>query len=204
MSSQPLSRHDRRKQETRSRILEASVELFAGQGYEATKVAEICDRADIARQTFFNHFAAKRDLLFEMFRIGVDLLAVNLDAACERADPTRERLALFFDDTVGPAVEVGPFNRDLVAQVISTSDDAVHPEHARRISEVFLTLVRRGLERGDVTRRHAPEVLAELIEGAVVTLMRDWSARGGFDPTRRAAQIAALVADAIESRPDER
>ncbi len=180
------------------------MELFAQQGYEATKVTEICDGADVARQTFFNHFRAKRDLLFELLKIGIDLLAVNLDSACERADTTRERLALFFADTVGPAVEVGPFNRELVAQVINASDDAAHPEHARRISEVFLTLVRRGLEDGDVTRRHAPEVLAELIEGAVVTLMRDWSARGGFDPTRRAAQIAALVADAIEARPDER
>ena len=204
MSSQPVSRHDRRKQETRSRILEASVELFAEQGYEATKVAEICDRADVARQTFFNHFPAKRDLLLEMFKHGVESLAVNLDAACERADTTRERLALFFADTVGPAVDVGPFNRDLVAQVLSASAESVHPEHARRISRVFLSLVQRGLERGDVTRRYAPEVMAELIEGAVVTLMRDWSARGDFDPTHRAAQIAALVAEAIEARPGER
>jgi AcrR family transcriptional regulator len=203
MSSQPVSRHDRRKQETRSRILEASVELFAEQGYEATKVADICDRADVARQTFFNHFRARRDLLFEMFRNGIDSLAVNLDAACECADSTRERLALFIAATVAPAVEVGPFNRDLVAQVLSASDEVMDPEHSRRISEVFLSLVQRGLERGDVTRRYAPEVMAGLIEGAVGTLMRDWSARGGFDPTLRAAQIAALVADAIEARPDE-
>jgi AcrR family transcriptional regulator len=203
VSSQPVSRHDRRKQETRSRILEASVELFAEQGYEATKVAEICGRADVARQTFFNHFRAKRDLLSELFRNGVDSLSVNLDAACGRADSTRERLALFMAATVEPAVEVGPFNRDLVAQVLSASDEAVKPVLSRRISEVFLSLVQRGLERGDVTRRYAPEVMAELIEGAVVALMRDWSARGGFDPTLRAAQIAALLADAIEARPDE-
>ncbi len=41
MSSQPLTRHDRRKEETRARIREAAVELFAEKGYEATKVAEI-------------------------------------------------------------------------------------------------------------------------------------------------------------------
>lgn len=204
MSSQPITRSDRRKQETRSRILEASAQLFGEQGYEATKVAEICDRADVARQTFFNHFPAKRDLLREMFEIGLDLLAVNLDSACERADTTRERLALFFADIVGPAVEMGPFNRDLVAQVLSASDEAMHPEYTRRVSEVFQALVRRGLERGDVTRGHAPEVLAQLIEGAVVALMRDWSAGGRFDPIRRAAEIASLVADAVEARPDER
>jgi AcrR family transcriptional regulator len=203
VSSQPLSRHDRRKQETRSRILEAAVELFAGQGYEATKVAEICEGADVARQTFFNHFAAKRDVLLQLFEIGLDLLEANLESVCQRADTTRERLALLFANMVEPAVEVGPFNRDLVSHVVNAGCDATHPEHARRISQVFLTLVERGVARGDVTRRHAPEVLAELIEGSVVTLMRDWAARGGFDPAQRGAQLAALVADAIEARPDE-
>jgi AcrR family transcriptional regulator len=204
MSSQAPSRFERRKQETRGRILEAAAELFGEQGYEATKVGEICGRADVARQTFFNHFPAKRDLLIEMFEIGLDLLAANLDSACERAGTTRERLALFFADIVGPAVETGPFNRDLVAQVVSASDEAMHPEYTRRVSQVFLSLVQRGLERGDVTRRHAPEVLAQLVEGAVFALMRDWSTGGGFDPMRRAAELASLVADGIEARPDER
>lgn len=204
MSSQPVSRYDRRKQETRSRILEASGELFADHGYAATKVAEICDRADVARQTFFNHFRTKRDLLFQMFEIGIDLLAVNLDAACEHAHTTRERLALLFSNTVGPAVEMGPFNKDLVTQVLSASDEAMQPEQSRRVSRVYLTLVQRGLEQGDVTRRHAPEVLAQVIEGALVAFIRDWSAGANFDPTRRAAEIASVVADAVESRPDER
>ena len=60
MSSQARSnRLDRRKQETRARILEAAVELFGEVGFEATKVADVCERADVARQTFFNHFPSK-------------------------------------------------------------------------------------------------------------------------------------------------
>lgn len=201
--SQPATRHDRRKHETKSRILEASVELFKEQGVEATKVGEICERADVARQTFFNHFRTKRDLLRELFEIGVDLLAANLDSVCERSDATRERLALLFEGMIGPAVEMGPFNRELVGQVVHAFDEGMRPDQARRMSRIFLTLVQRGIENGDVTRRHAPEVLAELVEGAVVTLVRDWTAYGGFDASRRAAQLAALVADALEKRPDE-
>ena len=203
MSSQPPSRHDRRKQETRDRIREAAVDLFASQGYEGTKVAEICEQADVARQTFFNHFPAKRDLLAELFDIGVDFMEAMMDAVCERGATTRERLSLFFCDIVGAAVDVGPFNRDLVAHVVQASDDEQRIEQAQQISNVFLTLVRRGLETGDVTRRHAPEVLAEMTEGALVILMRDWATRGRFDPLERAAQLADLIADAIEKRPDE-
>lgn len=204
MSSQPLSRHDRRKQETRSRIREAAVDLFTEQGYEATKVSEICERADVARQTFFNHYPAKRDVLTTLFDIGLEMMAATLDSACERGANTRARLHLFFHDAVGPAVELGPFGRDLVSHVVNSADDVERPEFAQRVSNVFLELVQRGIELGDVTRRYPPEALAELVEGSLVTLIRDWTARGGFDPLARVDQLADLVADALERRPEER
>jgi len=204
MSSQVVSRHDRRKQATRRRILEAAVACFAARGYDATTVAEICAGADVARQTFFNHFAAKRDLLVELLETGVDVLAADLAAAFEQGRTSRERIAHFFAVTVASAVDVGPFNRDLVAHVIHSSDNPLYPEQSQRISDLFVGFVRRGLEVGAVTRRHPPEVLAELIEGSVFALMRDWSARGGFDRNQRALEMAAVVADAVEARPDER
>jgi AcrR family transcriptional regulator len=204
MSSKPRSRHDRRKQETRERILEAAVELFGEQGFEATKVADVCERADVARQTFFNHFHAKSDLLAELYRHGFAFISATLDAACERGATTRERLALFFGDVVVAAVEVGPASRDLVAHVLHTGPEPGRAAEVQRFSELFLSLVQRGLAIGDVTRRHAPEVLAELVQGALAALFSDWTVRGGFDPTRRVAELAALVADALETRPDER
>jgi len=62
LSSQARSRADRRKQETRDRIREAAVELFMEKGFEGTKISEICEQADVARQTFFNHFPSKREV----------------------------------------------------------------------------------------------------------------------------------------------
>src|SRR5258705_658869 len=113
MSSQARSRGDRRKEETRAKILEAAVELFGEVGFEATKVSDVCERADVARQTFFNHFPAKSDLLAELYRNGVDFLATMLHGAFERGSTTRERIALFFGAAVAAAIDVGPANRDL-------------------------------------------------------------------------------------------
>src|SRR5215813_535883 len=100
MSSRPLSRLDRRKQETRERILAAAVELFGEVGVEATKISDVCERADVARQTFFNHFPAKNDLLTAIYREGFGFVSATLDSACERGSTTRERIALFFHDLV--------------------------------------------------------------------------------------------------------
>lgn len=207
MSSQALAqlptRHDRRKQETRDRIREAAVGLFAEQGYEQTTIAQICERADVARQTFFNHFPAKTDVLSDTFRIGLDFTWEVMEAACARGASTRERLTHYFVDSIEAAVSVGPFGRELIAQILKANYDAVTVEQRQRVSGVFLAIVRRGLELGDVTRRHEPEVLAELCGGALMALVTDWGAGEAFDPPTRARQLAALAADAIEKRPDE-
>src|SRR5262245_7972798 len=158
MSSQARTRLDRRKQETRARILEAAVDLFGEVGFEATKISDVCERADVARQTFFNHFPAKSDLLAELYRNGVDFLATPLHSAFERGANTRERLALFYGDAVAAAIEVGPANRDLIAHVVHSRPDPDRAEQLQQITALFQGFVRRCLAEGDVTRRHAPEV----------------------------------------------
>jgi AcrR family transcriptional regulator len=204
MSSQPLSRGDRRKQETRARILDAAVELFGEVGFDATKIADVCERADVARQTFFNHFPAKSDLLAELMRRGGDFVSATLDSAWERGADTRERLALFFHDMIAATVEVGPASRDLVAHVVHSRPDPERAEQALLVTSLLQDFVRRCVASGDVTRRHAPEALAALVQGALGALFMDWAERGGFDPERRAADLAALVADALEVRPGEK
>lgn len=44
--------------------MRTAVELCAAQGYEATTVAEIADRAGLTKTTFFRHFPDKREVLF--------------------------------------------------------------------------------------------------------------------------------------------
>ncbi|ANY08922.1 TetR/AcrR family transcriptional regulator [Pseudonocardia sp. HH130630-07] len=58
-------RRERRKLATRQALVDAAVELFAEQGFEATTVAGIAERADVSTRTFFLHFAGKADVLTE-------------------------------------------------------------------------------------------------------------------------------------------
>ncbi|WP_328453643.1 TetR/AcrR family transcriptional regulator [Amycolatopsis sp. NBC_00438] len=58
------SRRERKKAQTRARIQEAALELFASQGYRETTIAQIAASADVATRTVTLHFPAKDDLLF--------------------------------------------------------------------------------------------------------------------------------------------
>jgi AcrR family transcriptional regulator len=69
--------------QTRQRIEEAAVTLFAERGYDQVSMAEIASRAYVAPTTIFNHFATKEALVFhrlERFESGL------LDAIARR-DP---------------------------------------------------------------------------------------------------------------------
>ncbi|HET9171947.1 MAG TPA: TetR family transcriptional regulator [Actinospica sp.] len=52
------------KPDAGGRLLKAAIELFAEQGYEATTVAEIAERAGLTKRTFFRYFSDKREVLF--------------------------------------------------------------------------------------------------------------------------------------------
>lgn len=52
---------------SRAMLEEAAGELFLERGYAATSVADITARAGVSRNTFFNYFGAKSDLLWSTF-----------------------------------------------------------------------------------------------------------------------------------------
>jgi AcrR family transcriptional regulator len=53
---------EEKKLETKNRILEAAMCLFAEHGYEATTVAQITEAAGVAKGTFFNYFKTKEEV----------------------------------------------------------------------------------------------------------------------------------------------
>lgn len=53
-----------RRGDARVRITEAALDLFVRQGYAATTVDAIAERAGVARRTFFHHFSSKDAVVF--------------------------------------------------------------------------------------------------------------------------------------------
>jgi AcrR family transcriptional regulator len=51
---------------TRQHILDAAVEVFVEQGYIATTVEDIIERAGTSRGTFYAHFRSKTDVIVEL------------------------------------------------------------------------------------------------------------------------------------------
>jgi len=100
---------------TRERLVHAALDLFTEQGYDATTVNQIAERAGgLTKMTFFRHFPDKREVLFAGQDTHSRLLADAIAAAPGPATPLQAVAAAldaltstFTDDRRDFAVRLG-------------------------------------------------------------------------------------------------
>jgi AcrR family transcriptional regulator len=198
-----MNRYERRKLEVREKILAAAFDLFLQQGVAATRIEEICERADVANRTFFNHFATRQD----MVRALAQQRLVNLhDVVFARADEAiPARLIGVFDDIGATLAESGDTYREMIGEMLATSGYGI--QRGDKLHDTFVELVKEGVARGEVTARHDPETLADVIVGALSGGILNWTVDGTYSLTTNlhnlgVALSALLTADV--SRPPRR
>jgi AcrR family transcriptional regulator len=198
-----LTRRERRKLEVRGRILEAAVDLFDAQGVADTKVSEICERADVAHKTFFNHFPSRHQLIREIAHEALARMLARIEEVTQLPVPARERLTIYFGGIADEADEAGPMARDLLTEIIHAGHEE-GPEQARRIHDAFERLVRACIDAGDFDAGHGIDTLTEMVMGAYYALMFNWAHLEGYPLRRRALAAARFLGDAMSSAPQRR
>ncbi len=98
---------ERKKLQTRARITDAALRLFAERGFDQTTVADVAAAADVAVKTVFNYFPAKDDLFFDRAE---EIEQRWLEAVADRtpdepllAGVRRRALSRFADHPNGPS-----------------------------------------------------------------------------------------------------
>jgi AcrR family transcriptional regulator len=180
--------------DARERLEDAALELFSGQGYENTTVAQIAAQAGLNRATFFRHFADKREILFGREDELATLLSDAIRSAPAEAD---------VPDCLLSALHA--------ADAMMTADQRPRAVARRRIAEENVDVQERGLlkiarttaaaaaalaDRGvdELTARLAAEVLIL----AFSTGLREWINAG--DQAEPFSSHAATALQAIRDR----
>lgn len=84
MPEMPLGLRERKKQRTRTTLIDAAVELCQRQGFERTTVDQIAAIADVSPRTFSRYFATKDAIAVALIDDAVDLAAAELE--CQPPD----------------------------------------------------------------------------------------------------------------------
>jgi len=188
-----VNRVERRKNELRERILAAAFELFLSQGVSVTRIDEICDRADIASRTFFNHFPTRRD----MVRALAESRLVNLhDVVFARSDePVPQRLVGVFDDIARTLVDSGATYREMIGEMMAAADYGA--QRGSPFHDTFVELVKDGLARGEIHTRHDPQIVADIIAGALSGALANWRVDTTYSLVTNLHNLGFALADLL-------
>lgn len=164
-------RRDRRRQELRARIEAAALDLFVSNGYRATTMDEIAERADTARRTLFNHFPRKRDILDIWSDRRRDRLSSMFDDEALSRVSARERLARQFD-------ALATINTDdpALAKVIAVGRLAEMGalEESFPVFEALQETVAWGQERGEFSDRVPAGIVGEVLTSCYTDTVQRW------------------------------
>jgi AcrR family transcriptional regulator len=155
--------------DSRGRLQEAALALFAERGFDQTTAAEIAARAGLTERTFFRHFADKREVLFggaalleERILAGVigappddgplDAVSRGLDAAAEMLGESRRDLACQRQVviTANPELrerELAKLAHYATAITSALRDRGVGEQQANLAAETGMTVLRLAIQR---------------------------------------------------------
>ncbi|MFD5425706.1 TetR/AcrR family transcriptional regulator [Streptomyces sp. NPDC127084] len=192
-----------RRQATRAKLYEAAVTLIAEQGFSATTVDEIAERAGVAKGTVYYNFKSKTELFEELLRYGVGLLASSLQAAAEETEErggtsvealdSMVRAGLVFIDRY-PAftqlyvAELWRTNRAWQSTLLVVRQQAV---------AVVETVLREGVERGELSDEIDVQLTAAALVGMVLVAALDWQA---FQPERSIDDVHSALSRLLHGR----
>ena len=106
----------------RLRLVRAALDLFTEQGYDATTVAQIAERAGLTKTTFFRHFPNKREVLSAGQEIHSQLFADGIAGAPDSATPLEAIAAALDAVTASFTAEQREFGPQLEAVIAANSE----------------------------------------------------------------------------------
>ena len=181
-------RAGRPKASSRETLAEAACELFLEQGYDATSVADITQRAGVSRSSFFNYFTSKSDVLWSGVdeRIGEAIRSLKALERAASGDAVRGILLLVVRDFEPDPLALALRN----AAAMGLQDELVRDTGLRlaRLSEAVADAARAaGI---DVIRA---DILGAAHAAAVLSALRVWAEQGAGRGTPENVLRDALV-----------
>ncbi len=178
-----------------SRILGAAVELFAEQGFDATSVQAIVDRAEVTKGALYHYFTSKDDLLYEIYHGLIGRQLADLDriiaAGYPPFDTVRAIVVNLVETTTDALAEAAIFAREM-HKLGADRMEAVRSDR-RRYDEAFRLVVARGQRAGAFAPVASPETVALIVFGIVHQLPQWYRPNGPKTPRQLGDEIADFV-----------
>ncbi|MCP2671110.1 TetR/AcrR family transcriptional regulator [Maricaulaceae bacterium EIL42A08] len=165
----------------RARLLEATLDLIAEEGWAQTSTQKICKRAGVSRGAQTHHFPTKNSLLIAAVREIVARYQTELDAVSDRNLAGAKGLEDLFDFLWNACFEGNLLNCWMDVMVAARTDAALLPAVRETDSAAIDAMRSLGRRCADTTsKQHRASDLTEL----TVYLLRGMVVQKGVHPSQ--------------------
>lgn len=160
-----MSRRERKKLQSRNKILDSAVSMFHAKGYQSTSIADIMNEADLGIGTFYNYFTSKDDILLCL----LDRMALELEKKVAELQEQKVKQAEVLSVLVLTTAQLIDENRFVLplflsaGSGISKNNDGESQLHAPAFMVLFLKLIKEGQATGEFRQDISAGIMVELI-----------------------------------------
>lgn len=89
-STAKATRVTKRRAETRARLIDAAIDVFAEKGYGQVTIRDVCTAAGYTRGAFYSQFDSLEELLFVIYHQWTSQIAEQVRSAVDAGDPVND------------------------------------------------------------------------------------------------------------------
>lgn len=167
------SRVERKKEETKQKIITVAMKLFKEQGVEGTTMEQIAEEVDIAKGTLYNYFPVKEAILDEYIKRSFQEKNADRILQLQKLPDTPSRLRLIFHELLtGVKAQKDIFEKYLVYRMQLMV--SFHPDDSERsgFHLVATEIIALGQKKGEIRKDLPQHVLVELFEFAFIEAVK--------------------------------
>ena len=200
----PIKRR-RSREQTRQRLLDAALQIFARNGFERATIDEIVREAGFSKGAFYVHFESKEDLFWEILRQRIEARKETLRQALEPSAGIAENQRLLLEalfeapgsEPLGPAVYYEFMAHGMRNEKVRARLSEVYAGWHDFVVDAIKVGRERQVIRDDVDISLQASALMATYEGA---LIQSQLAREHLRLSGRVTELSELLADWLVRR----
>jgi AcrR family transcriptional regulator len=147
-----MSRRERKKEETRSSIIDCAIGLFKTKGFQQTSMEEIAELSDVSKGTLYNYFPDKESILVGHFQSVIEDYSMDIKEAVIEGKDLKAKLYNLLDfkkGIMGEDMELTGIYLKYRMQTLFNTDPFDNPNRSG-LENVVLHIIKEAQEKKEI------------------------------------------------------
>lgn len=187
-----LSRRERKKRNTKAKILKKARRIFEKKGYDNTSIEDIAEAVDISKTTFFNYFPSKDSLLRELSDEEIEDVSDYLVTDLAGEESAVRKIMLMIEKIYFDSIKYPYLNSRILFTTFP--QEGQEPSNMRNeYIKIFSGLAAEAIEKHEVSNRQAASEIVQAILICCYGMIIDCFSAGGKENARQRYDLAMSI-----------